>query len=57
MIRRFIGERVYDVGWFITTKRVDAGITYLEPLATATSDVLRAAIEGRVNVVKAMLKE
>ncbi|MET8616775.1 PaeR7I family type II restriction endonuclease [Streptomyces albidoflavus] len=57
MIRRFIGERVYDAGWFITTKRADGDITYLEPLATATSDVLRAAIEGRVNVVKAMLKE
>ncbi|MFI1064699.1 PaeR7I family type II restriction endonuclease [Streptomyces spororaveus] len=57
MIRRFIKERVYDAGWYITSKRVDGDISYLEPLATATSDVLRAAIEGRVKVVKAMLKE
>jgi hypothetical protein len=57
MIRRFIGERVYDAGWFITTKRADGEITYLEPLAIATSDVLRAEIEGRVKVVNAMLKE
>ncbi|MFF4420555.1 PaeR7I family type II restriction endonuclease [Streptomyces sp. NPDC001549] len=57
MIRRFIGERVYDAGWFITAKRADGEITYAEPLATATASVLRAAIEGRVKVVKAMLKE
>ncbi|WP_395295496.1 PaeR7I family type II restriction endonuclease [Kitasatospora hibisci] len=57
MIQRFIGERVYDAGWFITTKRVDGDVSYLEPLATATESVLRAAIEGRVKVVKAMLKE
>ncbi|MFJ2771748.1 PaeR7I family type II restriction endonuclease [Streptomyces sp. NPDC087300] len=58
MISRFVGENVYDIGWFITTQRADGGdITYKEPLPTATARTLQVAIEGRVNLVKAMLGE
>ncbi|WP_052286804.1 PaeR7I family type II restriction endonuclease [Streptomyces sp. 769] len=58
MISRFVGENVYDIGWFITTQRAEDGsITYKEPLPTATARTLQVAIEGRVKLVKAMLGE
>ncbi|MGW1277906.1 PaeR7I family type II restriction endonuclease [Streptomyces tsukubensis] len=58
MISRFVGENVYDIGWFITTQRAGNGnITYKEPLPTATARTLQVAIEGRINLVKAMLGE
>ncbi|PZH16441.1 hypothetical protein C1I97_06550 [Streptomyces sp. NTH33] len=58
MMRRFIGKNVYDIGWFLTTKRSkDGTVTYKEPLPTATSRALQVAIEGRVKLVKAMLGE
>lgn len=58
MISRFVGENVYDIGWFVTTQRAeDGGITYKEPLPTSTARTLQVAIEGRVKLVKAMLGE
>jgi hypothetical protein len=58
MISRFVGENVYDIGWFVTTQRAENGnITYKEPLPTATARTLQVAIEGRVKLVKAMLGE
>ncbi len=58
MISRLVGENVYDIGWFITTQRAEDGkITYKEPLLTATARTLQVAIEGRVNLVRAMLGE
>ncbi|WP_439943439.1 PaeR7I family type II restriction endonuclease [Streptomyces sp. BBFR115] len=58
MISRFVGENVYDIGWFVTTQRMEDGsITYKEPLPTATARTLQVAIEGRVKLVKAMLGE
>lgn len=57
MISRFVGENVYDIGWFVTTQRADGGVTYKQPLQTATARTLQVAIEGRVKLVKAMLGE
>lgn len=37
MLKRFIGDNIYQAGWFITTKTDDAGrVSYTEPLATAS---------------------
>jgi Restriction endonuclease XhoI len=56
MLRRFLGDNVYQAGWFITTRiDVNGRVTYSEPLPTATGKALRAAIEGRVEYVKAVL--
>lgn len=56
MLRRFIGENIYQAGWFITTKSdADGRVTYNEPLATATGDAFRVAVKGRVDYVKAVL--
>ncbi|WP_432108428.1 PaeR7I family type II restriction endonuclease [Streptomyces sp. AA1529] len=58
MISRFVGENVYDAGWFLTTQRAEDGsVKYKEPLPTANARTLQVAIEGRVNLVKAMLGE
>jgi hypothetical protein len=55
MLSRFLGDQVYQAGWFVTTKRVGKGsVTYLEPLATATAAAFTAAINGRVEFVKAV---
>ncbi|WP_433540680.1 PaeR7I family type II restriction endonuclease [Streptosporangium sandarakinum] len=56
MVKRFIGERVYQAGWFITTKATDEGIVYNEPLATATAEAFAVQIRGQVDYVKAVLK-
>ncbi|TWG00593.1 PaeR7I family type II restriction endonuclease [Kitasatospora viridis] len=56
MIRRLIGEKVYDAGWFLTTTSTADGVAYKEPLDTATGATLRVAIEGRVNFVKAVVE-
>ncbi len=56
-ISRFISEKLYDAGWFLTTKR-DAKtgvITFEEPLLTATSKTLAASIEGRIAFVRSAL--
>lgn len=56
MLRRFLGENVYQAGWFITTKIADDSIvSYTEPLATASGRAFRAAVEGRVNYVRTVL--
>lgn len=56
MLRRFMGDNIYQGGWLITTKSDAAGtVSYQEPLATATGDAFRAAIEGRVHYVKTVL--
>jgi hypothetical protein len=56
MLRRFLGDNVYQAGWFITTTVDDDGhISYNEPLQTASGKAFRAAVEGRVNYVKSVL--
>lgn len=55
MVRRFIGEKIYQAGWFLTTKITDEGIVYNEPLATATANAFSIQIRGRVEYVKAVL--
>ena len=56
MLRRFMGDNVYQGGWFITTKTDDQGrVSYAEPLATATGKTFRVAVEGRVKYVKSVL--
>jgi hypothetical protein len=59
MLRRSMGENVYQAGWYITTSidEVDdaAPVRYAEPLSTATGRAFRAAVHGRVNYVKSVL--
>lgn len=56
MLRRFIGDNIYQAGWFITTKTDDAGrVSYAEPLATASGKAFRVAVEGRVKYVQSVL--
>ncbi|WP_232326540.1 PaeR7I family type II restriction endonuclease [Microbispora sp. ATCC PTA-5024] len=56
MVRRFIGDGIYQAGWFIATKRTEEGIVYNEPLATATAEAFTAQIRGRVAYVDAVRK-
>ncbi|MEV0581293.1 PaeR7I family type II restriction endonuclease [Nonomuraea sp. NPDC050310] len=56
MVKRFIGENIYQAGWFVTTKVTDEGIVYNEPLATATAEAFAVQIRGRVEFVKAVMK-
>lgn len=56
MLGRFIGDNIYQGGWFITTKVTDTGeVAYSEPLATATGKAFRAAVRGRVDYVRSVL--
>lgn len=56
MLRRLMGDNVYQAGWFITTRIDDHGrVWYAEPLATASGKAFRAAVEGRVNYVKSVV--
>lgn len=56
MLKRFIGDNIYQAGWFITTKIDDASqVSYAEPLATASGKAFRAAVQGRVNYVRSVL--
>jgi hypothetical protein len=56
MLKRFIGDNIYQAGWFITTKTDENGrVSYAEPLATASGKAFRAAVEGRVNYVRSVL--
>lgn len=58
MISRFVGDNVYQAGWFITTSVDGDGlVSYNEPLATATGRAFRAAVRGRVDYVRAVLNE
>ncbi|WP_169983802.1 PaeR7I family type II restriction endonuclease [Microbispora sp. H10836] len=54
MVKRFIGDGVYQAGWFMATKRTEEGITYTEPLATATAEAFGVQIRGRVEYVNAV---
>jgi type II restriction enzyme len=37
MLKRFMGDNIYQAGWFITTKTDNDGrVSYAEPLATAS---------------------
>ncbi|MEV7648015.1 PaeR7I family type II restriction endonuclease [Arthrobacter sp. NPDC089319] len=52
-LSRFVGEKLYDAGWFLTTKREgDGQFSYREPLATATAGTLAGLIQARVDFVK-----
>lgn len=56
MVRRFLGENIYQGGWFITTKiDPDGDVSYAEPLITATGKAFQAAVEGRINYIKSVL--
>lgn len=56
MLSRFMGDNIYQAGWFITTKQNENGsVSYAEPLATASGKVFRVAVEGRVNFVRSVL--
>jgi hypothetical protein len=56
MLRRFMGDNIYQAGWFITTRLDEDGqVTYSEPLRSASGKAFRSAIEGRVNYVKSIV--
>lgn len=56
MLRRFMGDNIYQGGWFITTRReTDGTVTYSEPLATATGQAFRVAVDGRIKYIKSVL--
>jgi Restriction endonuclease XhoI len=56
MLKRFMGDNIYQGGWFITTKVDEAGrVSYTEPLATASGKAFRAAVQGRVAFVRSVL--
>jgi hypothetical protein len=56
MLRRFMGDNIYQGGWFITTHIDEQGhVSYAEPLATASGKAFRTAVEGRVSYVKSVL--
>ncbi len=57
MIRRFMGDNIYQAGWFITTRASDDNETvyYAEPLATATGKAFRAAVRGRIEFVRSIV--
>lgn len=56
MLKRFMGDNIYQAGWFITTKTDSQGrVSYAEPLATASGKAFRVAVEGRVRYVRSVL--
>lgn len=56
MLSRFVGDSIYQAGWFITTKEDDDGsVSYAEPLAAASGKAFRVAVQGRVDFVKSVL--
>jgi hypothetical protein len=56
MLKRFMGDNIYQAGWFITTKTDGHGrVSYAESLATASGKAFRVAVEGRVNYVRSVL--
>lgn len=56
MLKRFIGDNIYQAGWLLTTKQGENGhVSYTEPLATASGKAFRAAVQGRVNYVRSVL--
>jgi hypothetical protein len=58
MLGRFMGDNIYQAGWFITTKQDESGlISYAEPLPTASGKAFRAAVRGRVGYVRSVLDQ
>ena len=56
MLKRFMGDNIYQAGWFITTKTDEAGrVSYAEPLAMASGKAFRVMVQGRVNYVRSVL--
>ncbi|OXM72991.1 type II restriction endonuclease [Amycolatopsis sp. KNN50.9b] len=56
MLKRFMGDNIYQGGWFITTKTDSEGrVSYAEPLPTASGKAFRVAVEGRVNFIRSVL--
>lgn len=56
MISRFVGDNIYQAGWFITTKVDDGGaVSYSEPLATATGRSFRASVKGRIDFIRSVV--
>jgi restriction endonuclease XhoI-like protein len=56
MLRRFMGDNIYQAGWFITTKIDEARrVSYAEPLAIASGQAFRVMVQGRVNYVRSVL--
>lgn len=56
MLKRLMGDNIYQGGWFITTKIDDEDkVSYAEPLATASAKAFRAAVDGRVKFVRSVL--
>jgi hypothetical protein len=56
MLKRFMGDNIYQGGWFIITKTdVEGRVSYAEPLPTASGKAFRVAVEGRVKYVKSVL--
>jgi len=56
MLRRFIGDNIYQAGWFLTTQMEPHGrFSYAQPLATATGKSFQVAIQGRVDYVRSVL--
>lgn len=56
MIRRLIDEDIYQAGWFISTSRAEDGtVSYREPLAAASHDAFRDAVEARVTRIRSLL--
>lgn len=57
MIQRFFNHKIYQGGWFLTTKRdPSGGVTFDEPMANACAATFAAEIVGRVNVVRAAVE-
>jgi hypothetical protein len=55
-LSRFVSEKLYDAGWFLTTRREDDGaFSYREPLSTATAASLAIHIKAGVDVLKLAL--
>lgn len=56
MLTRFMGDNIYQGGWFITTKTDSEGrVTFAEPLATATGKAFTTSVQGRVAYVRSVL--
>lgn len=56
MLSRFMGDNIYQAGWFITTKADEKGrVSYTEPLATASRKAFRVAVEGRVKFIHSVV--
>lgn len=56
MSRRFMGDNVYQLGWFITGKMEEDGtVSHAESLAAATGKEFLVAVQGRVDYIRSVL--